>query len=986
MTPKPHTCSSCILADTPGCTGFMPAPEGKGLIPLLIIGEALGEAEAKDSLPFRPYADSGSLLERALRSVGIQREQIAITNLIHCRPPGNLLAGQYYEEPAVQHCRQYLDAEVARLKPKAILALGALPFKYLSGFTGRGKQAQDYTRGYPVESVWYPGTPVIGTYHPSYIRRGATELFPVIVHDLHKALMIARGRTKWDTVLDVSYQAGGVAELQWLHELFLRYPDRLIAYDLETRESSTTDEDAYDGLSLDAEIITVQFSWAPGTGMSVPWNEETKPWIQAILALPNPRSGHNCFHRNTSVWMGDGSWKSIAAVKVGEQVRTSRTGEVWHTAPVTNILHTKDLRPWVEVKVDGAYNRGVGRWGNPGVVCTPDHEWILKDGTRVKATDLQPGSEIAVPKLGANDLIFGSLLGDGSVRPDQDQFRCSHTNKAYAYEKAVSLGYADKLKSRSYPGGYKEGTVAWEMTAPIAGYWRSMFYNPDGSRIWNVPISDAALAIWYCDDGCRTSDGAAKIAIHRYSEYRKAILNWSIREFGASSLQTNDDNLYIFTASSARFFERIKAFVPPAMYYKLPRSYQGFYNGWLREPQLQIGRVLSVTPLDKVDVNKYCLEIGGTHTFFTRAGLVSNCWLFDEPQLRAKGITLPQLSMDTMAKWHHLQPDLPANLQFVSSFYGIERPWKHEMAADFVKYGCIDVDAVQRIEGKINQDLAGLRYRNPATGELGISLLEGYNQYVVPLRPILQRMEERGIPRDAEATAELVKYIDAEKERLDAEIQGSCPDAIKPTQTWTSWPLDLSEARKTWAEANPYIPISEKTGKPLKARIPAVKIEDLRLAVTQAAHPVGIGADTMLAKVEELGYKFHPTKQELYKRLPFLPNSTEHLKSYLRHYGVKIPTDLANDETTGRTELDKLMKRLKLITEATGVSKVAPATWTASFTARATKDNFEQLKEAAAAVYEFLGAVLSACTWRRRPRYSQAASRRRRRRRGYAAP
>lgn len=620
MHKRPETCSGCLLNETPGCTGFMPTPEGKGLIPLMIVGEALGEHEAKDSLPFRPYADSGSLLERALRSVGLQREQIVITNLIHCRPPGNLLAGQFYEDQAVNHCRQYLDAEVARFKPRAILALGAIPFKYLSGFTGRGKQAQDYTRGYPVESVWYPGTPVIGTYHPSYLRRGATELFPVVVHDLHKALMIARGRTQWTTVLDVNYQAGGVAELQWLYELFVRYSERLIAYDLETRESSTTDEDAYDGLSLDAEIITVQFSWAPGTGMSVPWNEETKPWIQRILALPNPRSGHNV-------------------------------------------------------------------------------------------------------------------------------------------------------------------------------------------------------------------------------------------------------------------------------------------------------------------------------------------WLFDEPQLRAKGITLPQLSMDTMAKWHHLQPDLPANLSFVSSFYGIERPWKHEMGQDFIRYGCIDVDAVQRIESKINQDLAGLRYRNPSTGELGISLLEGYEEYVVPLRPILQRMEERGIPRDAAATAELVEYIDREKERLNTKIQASCPDAIKPTQSWTSWPEDCRPLVKAYAEANLVTPISEKTGKPLKARVPVIKIED------------GASLDPIFDGVLELGYKFQGNANggvwKLYKRLPFLPNSTEHLKSYLRHFGIKIPTDLSNDETTGRTELDKLMKRLKLITEAESVSKVTAATWAASFLARATRDNFEQLKEVAGRVYSFLEAVLT---------------------------
>lgn len=620
ITTRPPTCEGCLLHETPGCSGFMPAPEGKNLIPLLIVGEALGESEAKDSLPFRPYAESGSLLERALRSVGIQREQISITNLIHCRPPNNRFAGEYYEDPAAQHCRQYLDAEVARLKPRAILALGSIPFKYLSGFSMRGKQAQDYTRGYPVESVWYPGIPVIGTYHPAYLRRGATELFPVVVHDLHKALQIARGRVQWDRIPERTYQVGGVPELQQLYAIFSAHPDRLIAFDIETRESSNEDEDKYDGLSRDAQILTVQFAHSPRTGLSVPWDEQTIPWIQAILALPNPRSGHNC-------------------------------------------------------------------------------------------------------------------------------------------------------------------------------------------------------------------------------------------------------------------------------------------------------------------------------------------WMFDEPVLKHQGIKLPQLSRDTMAMWHHLQPDLPANLAFVASFYGIERPWKHEMGEDLGIYGCTDVDAVQRIESRIESDLRALRYKDPRTGETGITLWDGFEQYVQPLRPILKRMEERGIPRDLAATQELITYIDTEKARLWELIQAACPSAIRPVKRWVEWPEDLRPAVKAYAEAHPIVPISPKTGKPLKERVPVIKIGD------------GLNIDELVIAAGELGYKFglvpNLDKDCVYKLQDFLPNSTDHLKNYLRYFAVKVPVNLSDEETTGRTELDKLMKRLKLISEADGVSKIPTAIWQSAFAVKANKDTFPKLKQAAQEVHAFLENILT---------------------------
>jgi len=184
-----------------------------------------------------------------------------------------------------------------------------------------------------------------------------------------------------------------------------------------------------------------------------------------------------------------------------------------------------------------------------------------------------------------------------------------------------------------------------------------------------------------------------------------------------------------------------------------------------------------------------------------------------------------------------------------------------------------------------------------------MKLLDGYTKYVVGLRPILKDMEDRGIGRDQQAIDELRIWIEQEKIRLNGEIQQLAPIEIKPVQTWTSWPQDLSEARKTWAEANLVTPVSEKTGKPLKPRVPIVKLED------------AYNIDDLVMAIGEAGYSWKPNGKELFKRLPFLPGSTQHLMAYLRNKSIPIPKNLDDKETTGRSELDKLIKKLNRSTK-----------------------------------------------------------------------
>ncbi|MBI2918808.1 MAG: uracil-DNA glycosylase [Chloroflexi bacterium] len=85
---------------------------------LVLVGEAPGWHEDQQGLPF--VGPAGQLLDQLLRSVGLSRSQVYITNVIKCRPPQN-------RDPLpqeVENCRPWLEAQLARLKPRVIIPLG----------------------------------------------------------------------------------------------------------------------------------------------------------------------------------------------------------------------------------------------------------------------------------------------------------------------------------------------------------------------------------------------------------------------------------------------------------------------------------------------------------------------------------------------------------------------------------------------------------------------------------------------------------------------------------------------------------------------------------------------------------------------------------------------------------------------------------------------------------------------------------------------
>ena len=152
-----HACTACELAQN--CTQKVPGV-GDRKAQLMIIGEGPGHDEDIRGEPF--VGRSGQLLDRMLRAIGIEREQVYITNIVKCRPPNN--RDPRLEE--AQQCRRYLEAQIEQIVPRVILSVGRVSAHNLLGSNQPvGKLIREMHR--------LPGSdiPVKVTYHPAYLLR-----------------------------------------------------------------------------------------------------------------------------------------------------------------------------------------------------------------------------------------------------------------------------------------------------------------------------------------------------------------------------------------------------------------------------------------------------------------------------------------------------------------------------------------------------------------------------------------------------------------------------------------------------------------------------------------------------------------------------------------------------------------------------------------------------------------------------------------------
>jgi len=125
---------------------------------LMFIGEAPGADEDEQGEPF--VGRAGQLLNNMIKAMGLQREEVYIANIIKCRPPGNRTP----ERDECETCSPFLMRQIAAIRPKVIVALGAVAAKTLLAINS----SMSDLRG-----RWYDfrGTKLAVTYHPAFLLR-----------------------------------------------------------------------------------------------------------------------------------------------------------------------------------------------------------------------------------------------------------------------------------------------------------------------------------------------------------------------------------------------------------------------------------------------------------------------------------------------------------------------------------------------------------------------------------------------------------------------------------------------------------------------------------------------------------------------------------------------------------------------------------------------------------------------------------------------
>jgi len=136
----------------------------------MFVGEQPGDAEDLAGRPF--VGPAGKLLDRALADVGIDRAEVYVTNVVkHFKwePRGKRRIHKKPNASEMAACRPWLDTEIALVKPRAIVCLGATAAQALLG-------RQFKVTAHRGEFVASPLAPlVLATVHPSSILRSPDD-------------------------------------------------------------------------------------------------------------------------------------------------------------------------------------------------------------------------------------------------------------------------------------------------------------------------------------------------------------------------------------------------------------------------------------------------------------------------------------------------------------------------------------------------------------------------------------------------------------------------------------------------------------------------------------------------------------------------------------------------------------------------------------------------------------------------------------------
>jgi len=359
-----------------------------------------------------------------------------------------------------------------------------------------------------------------------------------------------------------------------------------------------------------------------------------------------------CFSYDTRVTLADGSSERIGKIvnqrmPVEVMSMDPETGEI-SPRRIVNYYRNGKTEDWWTFEVGGS--RGLHRF-----TCTPNHLIFTPDGEKA-AEEITEGDEVltAVKQYHLHEdqlkLIFGSLLGDGSLRFTSQNacFRVGHgvAQREYCEWKHEMLApFAHKMAKTGNGIGFD--TIPMQQLA----WAHDAAYLENGSRTVSEELieelDERAIAAWYCDDGNfsghyeRWGHGKAVIYNKSLSEADKELLADRCHQLGMGRPTVTYRELLFSGERARQFHEKIAPYVHPSMDYKLHPDFRGRFE-WhpdTSDAHLNGTRLKSRTSLQAVPMTvlrkypkrgtsreryRYDLQIEGNHTYLVDHVVVHN--------------------------------------------------------------------------------------------------------------------------------------------------------------------------------------------------------------------------------------------------------------------------------------------------------------------------------------------------------------------------
>ena len=126
---------------------------------LMFVGEAPGADEDAQGEPF--VGRAGQLLTKIIESIGLQRSDVYIANVLKCRPPNNRAP----EPDEVKECQPFLFRQIDTIRPRVIVALGSHAAHALLNVDTPISRIRGKEHPYRHDSILIP------TFHPAYLLR-----------------------------------------------------------------------------------------------------------------------------------------------------------------------------------------------------------------------------------------------------------------------------------------------------------------------------------------------------------------------------------------------------------------------------------------------------------------------------------------------------------------------------------------------------------------------------------------------------------------------------------------------------------------------------------------------------------------------------------------------------------------------------------------------------------------------------------------------